>query len=195
MMRIGGQALARHWMRWLLLTVVAMLDLKPIVRAILSKYMLPRDGTHGVHHWARVLQNGLRLAEESGADVEVVQLFAIFHDSQRINEGIDDGHGRRGAELAASFHGRLFTLSNYRFRHLHEACAHHTDGKTEADVTIQTCWDSDRLDLGRLGIFPDLNRLCTPAARRPEILNAADGRTCLRVIPAFVHHWGIDDGV
>jgi HD superfamily phosphodiesterase len=84
----------------------AMLDLKPIVHAVLKEYALPRDGTHGVAHWARVLENGLRLAEETKARIDVVRLFAVFHDSRRINESIDDGHGRRGAELAKSFRRR-----------------------------------------------------------------------------------------
>jgi uncharacterized protein len=173
-----------------------MLDLKSIVCTILQEYVLPRDGTHGVHHWARVLQNGLRLAEETGADVEVVQLFALFHDSRRVNEGVDDGHGRRGARLAASLHGRLFTLSNDRFQLLHDACARHTDGETEADVTIQTCWDSDRLDLGRVYILPNPQRLCTPAAKRPEMLGWAHDRACAQVIPGFVRDdWGVDHGV
>jgi uncharacterized protein len=31
---------------------------------------------------------------------------------------------------------------------------HHSDGEVSTDKTIQTCWDADRLDLGRVGIFP-----------------------------------------
>jgi uncharacterized protein len=119
-----------------------MLHLKPLVHAILEDYALPIDGTHGVSHWARVLEIGLRLSEETGANVEVVQLFAIFHDSRRINEGFDDGHGKRGAELAAEYRGKFFTLSDYDFDLLHTACCLHTDGHTEADITIQTCWDA-----------------------------------------------------
>ena len=41
-----------------------MLNLKPIVHAILEEYALPWDGTHGVSHWARVLENGLCLAKK-----------------------------------------------------------------------------------------------------------------------------------
>jgi uncharacterized protein len=40
------------------------MNLKPIVHAILKEYALPWDGIHGVAHWARVLENGLRLAEQ-----------------------------------------------------------------------------------------------------------------------------------
>ena len=45
------------------------------------------------------------------------------------------------------------------------ACRHHSDGRVDADVSVQACWDADRLDLVRVGIRPDPDRLCTPAAR------------------------------
>ena len=108
-----------------------------------------------------------------------VQLFAVFHDSRRINEGQDDGHGERGADLAAELR-HLFTLSDADFDLLYEACARHTDGLVEGDITIQTCWDSDRLDLGRVGIVPAPKKLCTPAAKTWEIIKWADGRATLR---------------
>ena len=38
------------------------------------------NGDHGVSHWARVLENGLRLAEETGANVEVVSRAGMRHD-------------------------------------------------------------------------------------------------------------------
>ena len=43
----------------------------------------------------------------------------------------------------------------------------------EGDATVLTCWDADRLDLGRVGIRPDPKYLCTPAARDPEMLASA----------------------
>ena len=46
------------------------LNLRLIVHAILEEYALPREGDHGVAHWARVLENGLRLARTTGANVE-----------------------------------------------------------------------------------------------------------------------------
>lgn len=71
-------------------------DYAAIMRAILDGYALSMWGYHGVVHWARVLENGLRIAEANGADREVVALFALFHDSRRVNEDRDDGHGLRG---------------------------------------------------------------------------------------------------
>lgn len=171
----------------------SMLNLKPIIHRILEDYALPWYGTHGVGHWARVLENGLRLAKDTRANIEVVQLFAIFHDSCRVNEGTDADHGKRGGDLALALRDEWFTLSDEKLNLLHQACVGHTDGETEADVTIQTCWDADRLDLGRVGICPEPRKLCTKAARHPEILKWADGRACFEVIPDFIHgEWGID---
>jgi len=140
-----------------------MLDLKPLVHRILEDYSLPRHGIHGVGHWARVLENGLRLARETKANIEVVQLFAVFHDSCRVSEGYDLGHGQRGADFALTLREKWLALSDEEFTLLYDACAGHADGDTEADITVQTCWDADRLDLGRVGICPDvptLHRSC-----------------------------------
>ncbi len=168
-------------------------NLNPLVHQILEDYALPWHGTHGVSHWARVLENGLRLAKTTGANVDVVQLFAVFHDARRINEVVDFGHGQRGAELAAELRGDLFELSDADFELLYEACAHHPDGLTEADITVQTCWDSDRLDLRRVGMVPAPKKLCTPAAKTWEIIRWAHGRAAFQVVPEMVkQEWGIE---
>ncbi len=136
-----------------------------IVQEVLNQYALPVRGRHGVVHWARVLENGLRLAESTGADVQIVTLFALFHDSRRINEKLDQGHGLRGGEFAQTLRTKLFDLDGQKFELFFQACHFHTDGKIEGDVTLQTCWDADRLDLGRVGITPKPELLCTDAAR------------------------------
>jgi len=147
-----------------------MLNLTPLVHRILEDYSLPWHGTHGVGHWARVLENGIRLARQTEANVEVVQLFAIFHDSCRVSEGYDDGHGERGGDLALALRHEWIVLSDEEFDLLYEACAGHTDGETEADITIQTCWDADRLDLGRVGVYatgPQSQTILASARRHP----------------------------
>jgi len=158
-----------------------------LIRKILGEYPLPWDGIHGLAHWARVLENSLRLAKSTGAKIEVVQLFAVFHDARRVNEGADSGHGRRGAEFAASLRGSLFWLSNQDFDLLHTACTYHTDGLTEGDITIQTCWDADRLDLRRAGIIPRKRYLCTPAAQDKGFLRWANERSRKGVVPDIVY--------
>ena len=140
-------------------------DPPSILRAILDGYALPARGDHGIVHWARVHENGMRLADATGADREVVALFAVFHDARRVDEFDDDGHGLRGGELARSLRGTLVHLDDARFDLLFEACRLHADGLTAGHPTLQACWDADRLDLGRVGITPDPARLCTDAAR------------------------------
>ncbi len=114
-----------------------------LIRTILREYPLPWYSMHGVLHWARVLENGLRLAERTGAKPEVVQLFAVLHDAKRINEVIDPGHGQRGAILAGHLRDNFFQLSDEDFDLLYSACVYHTDGLTEGDITVQTCWDAN----------------------------------------------------
>ena len=38
------------------------LDISRILKGILAQYTLPLNGDRGVGHWARVMENGLRLA-------------------------------------------------------------------------------------------------------------------------------------
>jgi uncharacterized protein len=169
------------------------LNIPLILHAILEEYVLPWDGDHGIAHWARVLENGLRLAEETGADTEVVRLFAILHDSRRINEDGDPKHGPRAAAYALELRGVVFDLPDPAFRLLHRACSGHTHERTHSDITIQTCWDADRLDIGRVGITPHPSRLCTEAANRPETIKWADDRATLGVLPEIVtRDWAID---
>ncbi len=170
----------------------SMHDYTAIMRAVLEEYVLPVRGAHGVIHWARVLENGLRVGESTGADLEVVGLFALFHDSRRINEYQDDDHGLRGGEFAHSLRGSLVHLDDARFELLFEACRLHTDGHTDGDATLQACWDADRLDLGRVGITPSPQRLCTDAAR--ELLEWSHKRAVSGEVPMqILAGWGIPD--
>ncbi len=161
-----------------------MWNTEAIIREILENYTLPVRGDHGVAHWARVLENGRRLAAVTGAKIEVVTLFALFHDSRRVNEYTDFGHGHRGAIYARSLRGKLVHLDDTNFELLFEACRLHTDGLTDGDITLQTCWDADRLDLGRVGIAPEPDLLCTDAAR--GLLDWAHARASLGHEPDFV---------
>ncbi|CAN5629854.1 hypothetical protein BH09VER1_BH09VER1_14730 [soil metagenome] len=131
------------------------IDFQLLWDAVTAQYAGSLYSIHGPAHWRRVEQNGLLLAERTGADVTVVKLFAVFHDSRRLNEGTDEGHGARGAIYAAEVRGTLFSLDDARFALLREACIGHTDELHSDNATIGTCWDADRLDLGRVGIIPD----------------------------------------
>ncbi|HSJ55792.1 MAG TPA: HD domain-containing protein [Anaerolineae bacterium] len=139
-------------------------------------FALPLDGIHGQAHWLRVRDNGLRLSEQTGADPRLVELFAYLHDSKRLTDGRDPDHGRRAAEFVRSL-AVVLSLSKLEVELLSYACAHHTQGLTEADVIVQTCWDADRLDLGRVGIRPNPRLLCTAAARDPATIEWAYDRS------------------
>lgn len=136
------------------------------------EFALEWNGIHGAPHWMRVRDNGLRLAELTKADPRVVELFAFLHDVSRRNNGRDPNHGRRAAEFTRGIR-HLIELPDPDFEFLVLACEKHSDGLTEADITIQTCWDADRLDLGRVGIKPEARYLCTMAAKDPVIMGWA----------------------
>ena len=170
-----------------------MLDLKPVVDAVLAQYSLPLFGIYGVAHWARVLENGLRLAKVTGANIEVVQLFAVFHDSQRVTENTDPSHDIRGASFAAELRGELFDLNDEDFDLLFVACIGHMDHPTDDDPTVQTCWDADRLDLGRVGARIDPLWLGEATVdEHSDIIEWADRRARFQVIPDLIQRdWGI----
>jgi uncharacterized protein len=162
---------------------------REVFHTILDGYALEVRGIHGVVHWARVLENGRRIADPARADPMVLGLFAVFHDSRRVNDDWDPGHGHRGAALARTLRVSLPPLTDAQFDRLCWACEHHTDLETHPDVTVQACFDSDRLDLARVGIVTDPARLCTGAARDPEVLAWAIDRAKHRVVPDFVEAW------
>ena len=167
------------------------MDTVAIVAEILSGYAMHPRGLHGVVHWARVMENGWKLAEITGADRDIVTLFALFHNSRRFNDGTDWCHGLRGANLAKRLRGSHFELDDSRFDLLYRACEWHTEGKTDPDITVRTCWDSDRLDLGRVGIEPDPKYLGTDAARSHTILRWANKRATSDFEPAIVSTWNV----
>ena len=140
---------------------------------LVSSHMLGHDGFHGKDHWLRVLQNAREIAGATGANLRVLELFAVLHDSRRENENHDPEHGRRAAVRAEELRGTWFELNDDDMELLLEACRYHSDGLIEAHPTVQACWDADRLDLGRVGIRPDPRFLCTKYARRLEVLEAS----------------------
>jgi len=146
---------------------------KALIKQIASQYVLSLDGIHGLGHWSRVLANGRKLSRLTGANLNVVELFAMFHDCRRFNDGSDPEHGLRGALLAVEKRGDWFDISDGEMDLLFEACSNHTSGISHPDITVQTCWDADRLDIGRVGIRPNPNYLCTDAAKSNEMLEWA----------------------
>lgn len=136
-----------------------------LVRKIVQQFRPELDGIHGVDHWLRVYSNGVRLAELTGADRAVIKWFALLHDSCRRVDGSDREHGPRAAAFARE-HRAEIDLDDAAFGLLEYAIASHTIGcSPNADVTVRTCLDADRLDIGRVGLRINPRLLYTDAAR------------------------------
>lgn len=118
-------------------------------------------------HWWRVLRSGVWIAENEGADIEVVAWFAILHDHCRADDGDDPDHGVRAAEATADLLAKgVIEIEQRRAGILLEAIGGHAEGYTHSDPTIASCWDADRLDLPRVGVTPATRFLSTATAKR-----------------------------
>lgn len=137
-----------------------------LARRAAQRSMLGPDSVHGPAHWARVERHARELCAVLGVDPRIPVLFAVLHDSCRLDDGIDPGHGARAAawmrELVAQ---GILMLDAQDADRLAHAMDHHTHGIQDGPLVEQICWDADRLDLGRVGITPDPARLCTAPAR------------------------------
>jgi uncharacterized protein len=148
-----------------------------LIEILSRRFALDWLGIHGARHWVRVRENGLRLAERTGASKRVVEVYAFVHDSQRFRDGRDPEHGERAAVFVRALRSRVLDLDDTELALLEDACRHHSMGRTRGDVTVRTCWDADRLDLGRVGIRPRAQYLCTDAARDPATIEWAYQRS------------------
>jgi len=116
---------------------------------------------HGVEHWDRVARFGLLLYQE-GADLDVILAFAYLHDSERMNNGHDINHGKRASRLIDTIrHTQLLNMTDERITMLKIACELHTIAHRTGDLTIDICFDADRMDLPRVGILPLPERMAT----------------------------------
>lgn len=158
------------------------MDISPLITEELLKFLkrhypLNWTGLHGFQHWVRVRENGLRLANLNGANQKVVEYFAFTHDIQRKSDGFDHGHGKRACKFIYEHLLDRLDLTPEEINLLCTATSGHTDGKCDADITISTCWDADRLDLMRAGIRPNPKYLCTPESRDPAVIEWAIERS------------------
>lgn len=140
-----------------------------LLAKIKHQYRLNWHGTHGIIHWSRVYDNGIKLAEQNGVNSTVVQFFSIFHDSGRRNESWDRVHGGRGALLALEMRDDV-SLNDDDFSLLITACSLHTSARTHDDITVQACFGSDWLDLGGVDTQSKAKYLCTPMAKMQETI-------------------------
>ena len=142
------------------------------VRGLMNVHI---DGLHGLDHWQRVEKFGEFISKSTDADPEVLKLFAYTHDLGRVRDDEDPEHGFRSAEIVKDLYNKkIITLTKEQYDKLIYACSYHMVTLAESDdITIQACWDSDRLDLWRADIEPDPQYLYTEIAKKPETISWA----------------------
>lgn len=147
-----------------------------------KQYRLDHYGMHGIEHWLRVLYNGRLIAKASGANLKVVELFCLLHDTQRKDEWEDPYHGQRAADYASSIRGEWFELSDAEMSKLTEALSLHSAGLISNDPTLSTCWDADRLDLARVGITPKKEYMSNSFSKNEYIISEAIKRSNIKIL-------------
>lgn len=130
----------------------------------------PRTSIHGRSHWVRVYRNAVQIAARKiEVNMRVVTAFALLHDCCRHDDFEDARHGPRAANYITNLrtlHGApLAYLTEKEFSTLEKAIREHSLGKISNDPTIGICWDADRLDLWRVGIFRIVLQMNTDAGR------------------------------
>jgi hypothetical protein len=128
-------------------------------------FWLPDSEWHTKAHCSRVLLLALLIGHHKGLsneEMEALGMAAIFHDSRRLDDGIDKGHGGRAAEYYKDFsreHDLHFDAKTYYITYYHDQ----DDSLGLAEIAklppisergvllFQIFKDSDALDRFRLG--------------------------------------------
>jgi uncharacterized protein len=115
------------------------------------------DPVHGFDHVQRVLAVAERLAEASGADLEIVRAAALLHDASGAAPGAD-GQRAEHEQASAAFARQVLQADGWPDERIQqvEACirAHRYRG-SEPPVSLEAkvLFDADKLDvLGAFGI-------------------------------------------
>ena len=116
-----------------------MISQSDLLKMILEQFKVSKTGVHGPSHWARVKHHGMVIGERVGADLEIVNLFAFLHDSQRENEYSDPDHGLRAAKYAKQLNHVFFELRDIQMTLLIKALEGHSKVGVHTNSTIQTC--------------------------------------------------------
>ena len=163
--------------------------IKKLLEKITNEFALDLYGRHGIYHWARVLENAFYIYENLNVDKEILVLFSILHDSKRLNEKYDKKHGLRAAEFTKSINENLLKLSDSKLEILITACAEHNSVIFHDNLTIQTCWDADRLDLLRAKIIPSPKYLNLETSKHDNTIEWANKRSSSNEISHIAKYW------
>ncbi|RLG47138.1 MAG: hypothetical protein DRN92_03825, partial [Thermoproteota archaeon] len=122
------------------------------VEVIVREKLKDVDPSHGWEHVERVLGLATNLAIKYGADVEVVRLSALLHDSERGET--PEVHVRRSEEFARNLLNQMDIPSSKVEVILRAIRNHHTTQPEKLETLEERIlWDSDKLDaLGLIGL-------------------------------------------
>lgn len=129
------------------------------------EFWLPDSEWHTKAHSARVLLLALIIGHQKGLsdkELEKLGMAAIFHDSRRLDDGIDKGHGSRAAAYYKDYcrqHELYFDTHTYYITYYHDqddslglAEIAKSPAISERGVLLyQIFKDADALDRFRLG--------------------------------------------
>lgn len=152
-----------------------------------ARFQMPRlHSAHCEDHWERVRQYGYYLASKTeGADSLVVELFGLLHDCCRANEHRDPEHGPLAAQFCQSINDEHLHLPEQSLKLLKLACRDHDCGYTVDNPTIGCCWDSDRLDLDRVGAAVDHTLLSTVVGKKLSLLRPLERQKLAKSLDEF----------
>lgn len=135
-----------------------MIDLDLVLPLAKVKFELDFKGVHGIEHWLNVTKMAQTIVAVTGGDYVVATLFGIFHDCCRISDYEDVDHGLRAAEYVKTLNLDITPDQN---NSLIFAIRNHNLNVISNDPTVGACWDADRLELSRIGIYPQSKQLST----------------------------------
>jgi uncharacterized protein len=148
-----------------------------LISLIKEELQIDFYGIHGIEHWKNVFYNTQILSSHYNINSEVFELFSLLHDSKREDEYHDKYHGKRAAAFVEELIQKniINNLSQQDVDRLQYACANHTYSDKKhplySDLIVQICFDSDRLDIGRVGVDVDPYFLSTGYAKKLAVLN------------------------
>ncbi|WP_218962748.1 HD domain-containing protein [Fredinandcohnia onubensis] len=129
------------------------------------EFWLPDSEWHTKTHCARVLLLALLIGHQknlSEEEKELLAMAAVFHDTRRLDDGIDKGHGSRAAEYYKEYcreHGLSYDEQTYYITFYHDQddslglseIAKSSRLSERAILLYQIFKDADALDRFRLG--------------------------------------------
>jgi len=127
------------------------------IRAEAGRFFRKARGSHDWDHTERVLRLCLRIGKKENADLEVLELAALLHDTGRGAEDESNGkicHGRAGAALARKLLERQ-GLEPGLIREVVHCIRTHRFRKRAVPKTLEAkiLFDADKLDsIGAVGV-------------------------------------------